>query len=260
MENLRNYQRTDTRRRTTVVVSSRVAHVAVDAKFLSVNGERFWVKGVTYGTFAPDENGDPFPPLWQVKDDFARMRDAGINTVRLYAPPPDAVADAAQRAGLYLIPDICWGPRTSELDYPGIPKLIFESTRRHAKRLAGHPAILMNSAGNEIPPLIVRWYGRKRVERFLREITETIKEAAPDTPVTYVNHPPTEYLQLPFIDVVSFNIYLEREADFRSYLARLQSLAGNRPLLLAELGLDANSRGDDAQARSLEWQLRAVME
>jgi hypothetical protein len=35
---------------------------SVRGKFLFVDKEKFYVKGVTYGTFAPDENGLQFPP------------------------------------------------------------------------------------------------------------------------------------------------------------------------------------------------------
>src|SRR5689334_2081911 len=61
----------------------------VQGRFLEVNGERFWVKGVTYGTFRPNEDGEPFPSRAQVRDDFLRMREVGVNTVRLYTTPPD---------------------------------------------------------------------------------------------------------------------------------------------------------------------------
>ena len=33
----------------------------VDGKFLNVDGVRFLVKGVAYGTFAPDASGGQFP-------------------------------------------------------------------------------------------------------------------------------------------------------------------------------------------------------
>lgn len=231
-----------------------------EAKFLRVGGQRFWIKGVTYGSFRPNEAGEPFPPFLQLKDDFARMRDAGINTVRLYAPPSDRIADAAYDAGLHLIADICWGPRRCELDDPDRVRYIFAWTREHSRRLAGHPAMLLSSIGNEIPPLMVRWYGRQRIETFLRSLHETVKEEAPHALTTYAGHPPTEYLHLPFLDVVSYNVYLERETDFRAYLARLQSLAGERPLLLSEIGMDSSRNGEAAQAQAVEWQLRAVFE
>src|SRR5262245_42775860 len=50
-----------------------------NGRFLAIGEERFWVKGVTYGTFRANEEGEPFPSRAQVRDDFARMRDAGIN-------------------------------------------------------------------------------------------------------------------------------------------------------------------------------------
>ena len=232
----------------------------VDGKFLRVGGERFWVKGVTYGTFRPNEQGEPYPPFGRLRDDFARMAEAGINTVRLYTPPSDRIADAAAEAGLYLIPDLCWGPRKCELHEPEDLSAIFDWTQSHARRLAGHPSILMFSIGNEIPPLVARWYGRRRIERFLRELNDIVRAEAPLGLVTYACHPPTEHLHLPFLDVVSFNVYLEREPEFRRYLGRLHSLAGDRPLLLTELGLDSGAHGEPAQARVLDWQLRAIFE
>lgn len=230
----------------------------VAGKLLQIGGERFLVKGVTYGTFRPNEQGEPYPSPGQQKEDFARMREAGINTVRLYTPPSDEMADRAAAAGLFIVADICWGPRTCEWDYPEWWKKAVRTTAEHAKRLAHHPAMLMFSIGNEIPPLVVRWYGRQRTEAYLRTLHEAVKEHAPDSIVTYVNHPPTEYLNLPFLDVLSFNIYLNRESDFRGYLARLHSLAGDRPLFLGELGFDSQEFGESGQAEQLATQLRAV--
>src|SRR5260370_2458777 len=195
--------------------------VQCDGKFLRVGGRRFWIKAVTYGTFGANEEGEPYPHISVVRRDFEQMRLAGINTVRLYTPPSDQLADAAGEAGLLLIPDICWGPRWCQLDSADDRRFMREWIRGHARRLAEHPAILMYSLGNEIPPLIVRWYGRARIEKWVHELYEISKEEAPQTPVTYVNHPPTEHLDLPFLDVVSWNIYLEREPEFRAYLGRL---------------------------------------
>ncbi|NQU12420.1 glycosyltransferase [bacterium] len=236
------------------------ARPSVCGKFLQLGNRRFWIKGVTYGAFRQNAAGESFPPFAQLCDDFEQMREAGINTLRLYSPPSDRIADAAAARGLLLVPDICWGPRRCELDDPQRVRFIFDWTREHSRRLAGHPAILMHSIGNEIPPLVVRWYGRERIERFLGDLWETVKEQDPRALVTYVNHPPTEYLNLPFLDVVAHNIYLERPAEFQAYLGRLQMLAGDRPVFLAEIGLDAHCHGEVAQAQFLDWQLRAVYE
>ena len=230
-------------------------------RFLLVNGSRFWVKGVTYGTFRPNENGEPYPTRSKTRDDFERMREAGINTIRLYTPPPDWLADLASEFGLHILADICWGPRRcDDFDNPERARYLRNWTRDHSRRLADHPAMLLFSIGNEIPPLMVRWYGKARIEEFLRTLNEIVKEQAPHALTTYINHPPTEYLTLPFLDVESHNIYLEREPEMRSYLARLQALAHEKPVLLAEIGLDAYKHGEAAQAQFLDWQIRAAFE
>jgi cellulose synthase/poly-beta-1,6-N-acetylglucosamine synthase-like glycosyltransferase len=104
----------------------------------------------------------------------------------------------------------------------------------------------------------VRWLGRRTVERFIEKLYRVAKDEDPETLVTYVNFPTTEFLQLPFLDFYCFNIYLESREAFEAYLARLQTLAGDRPLLLAEIGLDSRRNGEQAQADSLEWQVRSA--
>jgi glycosyltransferase involved in cell wall biosynthesis len=74
--------------------------------------------------------------------------------------------------------------------------------------------------------------------------------------VTYVNYPTTEYLDLKFLDFQCFNVYLETPDLLNAYLARLQNLAGDRPLVMAELGLDSRRNGVDKQAEVLSWQVR----
>src|SRR5215210_4404858 len=52
---------------------------------------------------------------------------------------------------------------------------------------AGHAAVLGYAIGNEIPAGIVRWHGRRRVERFLASLCTLAREADPEALVTYVS-------------------------------------------------------------------------
>src|SRR5207237_2671361 len=105
---------------------------------------------------------------------------------------------------------------------------------------------------------IGRWRGRRRVERSLERLYRAAKAEDPHALVTYVNYPSTEYLQLPFVDLVCFNVYLEAEEQLEAYFARLQNLAGDRPLMITELGLDSRGNGRDAQAITVGWQVRTA--
>ncbi len=81
---------------------SRETGPEVDGKFLRVDGERFYVRGVTYGTFAETELG-LFPRREQVKEDFAAMSAVGINTVRTYTVPKPEIFELAEEVGLKLL-------------------------------------------------------------------------------------------------------------------------------------------------------------
>src|SRR5438067_9694094 len=99
-----------------------------------------------------------------------------------------------------------------------------------------------------------------RVERFLRGLYDEAKSTSPDSLFTYVNFPPTEFLDLSFFDICAFNVYLHREPELRAYLARLQHIAGQKPLLLAEAGADSIREGDDGQAQITAMHVRAAFE
>ncbi len=231
---------------------------AVDGKFLSIAGDRFLVKGVAYGTFAPDAAGRQFPAPAIVAEDFERMREAGLNTVRTYTAPDAGLLDAAARHGLRVMVGLPWPQHIAFLDDPDLRRRICGDIIARVRELSDHPAALVFALGNEIPAPIVRWHGQARVERFLRELYHDVKAAAPEALLTYVNYPPTEYLSLPFLDVCAFNVYLHAESDLRRYLARLQHLAGHRPLLLAEAGADSRGEGDGGQASIAAMHVRTA--
>ena len=236
------------------------ARVVADGKFLRAGNERFLVKGVSYGTFAPDPQGHQFPSASRVAEDFHRMVELGINTVRVYTPPPMELLDEAARHGLRVIVGLPWQQHTAFLDDRGLARTIRRELVAQVRSLASHPAALLFALGNEIPAGVVRWHGRRRVERFVRSLFTDAKSAAPEALFTYVNFPPTEFLDLSFLDVCAFNVYLHREPELRAYLARLQNVAGHRPLLLAEAGADSRRAGEQEQARITAMHVQAAFE
>ena len=232
--------------------------VRAEGKFLRVNGEPFLVRGVAYGTFAPREDGHLFPEPAQVRSDFAMMADAAINTVRTYTLPPGDVLDAAAEHGLRIFAGLAWPQHVAFLDDRRLRREILRLVREQARTLSGHPALLLTAIGNEIPPAVVRWHGQCRVEQFIRAAIGEARNAAPGMLLTYVNYPPTEFLELPSLDVHAFNVYLHDEEAMRAYTARLQHLAGHRPLLLAECGADSQRLGPEEQASLASMQVRVA--
>ena len=234
--------------------------VFIDGKFLSAGDRRFLVKGVTYGTFAPREHGRQFPAPPVVRRDFAAMARAGLNTVRLYTPPSPSLLDDAAAEGLRVLVGLPWTQHVAFLDDRSLTDAIRRDVVRQVRALADHPAVLMFALGNEVPPGVVRWHGHKRVERFLQNLCDDARNAAPDALFTYVNYPPTSFLDLSSFDVCAFNVYLHREPELRAYLGHLHNVAGQKPLLLAEAGADSIREGLDGQAAITAQHIRTAFE
>jgi len=232
----------------------------VRGKFLFAGDEKFYVRGVTYGAFQPDASGHEYHDPNVIERDFAQMAANGINTVRIpHTMPPRSLLGAARRHGLRVMVGLSAEQYLGFLiDRKKSLADIEALVRAKVRECAGHPALLCYALGNEIPSTMARWLGRRKIERYLKRLCRVIKEEDPDGLVTYVNYPTTEYLQLPFLDLVCFNVYLESQERFEAYLARLQNIAGDRPLIMSELGLDALRNGEDVQARSLDWQVRTA--
>lgn len=231
---------------------------AIEGKFISTGCGKWFVRGVTYGTFRPDSEGLDYPSADIVERDFAAMWHNGFNTVRTYTVPPRWLLDCAQRNGLRVLVGLPWEQHIDFLADENRAASIIVRVREGVRACAAHPAVLAYAVGNEIPASIVRWLGRRRVENFIKRLCIAAKAEDPEALVTYVNYPSTEYLVLPFLDFVCFNVYLESEERLESYLARLQNIAGDRPLVLAEVGLDSRRNGTHAQASVLASQVRNI--
>jgi O-antigen biosynthesis protein len=231
----------------------------VRGKFIFLDdGTKLYLRGVTYGTFRPLQDGAEYPGREVVERDFTAMAANGINAVRTYTVPPRWLLDSADRHGLHVMVGLSVERHVGFLaDKKGAPD-IKALVRAGVRACASHPAVLCYVIANEIPASIVRWFGARRIERYLKGLCQAARAEDPRALVTYVNYPSTEYLDLPFLDLVCFNLYLESRERLEAYLARLQNLAGERPLVLTEVGLDSRRNGELMQAQVLDWQIRAA--
>lgn len=227
-------------------------------KFLYHGDRKLYLRGVTYGPFRPDDGGRQYHAPETVARDFAAMREAGVNAVRTYTVPPSWVLDRAADHDLHVLVGLPWEQHVAFLGNRRVARDIEARVRQGVRSCAGHCAVLGYAIGNEVPSAVVRWHGHRRMERYIERLFHAAKAEDPGALVAYVNYPSTEYLELPFVDLVCYNLYLERRADYAAYLDRLQNLAGDKPLVIAETGLDSLRNGTATQSRSLDWQVRSA--
>ncbi len=235
------------------------APVRVQAKFFFEGDRKFFVKGVTYGPFAPDAEGAHFGTSDGARADLALMRDTGINLVRVYYVPPRWFLDACADHGIRCLVSIPWAEHIEFLNDRKTRREIEQAVVAAVRENRGHPAIFGYLVGNEIPSHMVRWLGPHRVTEFVENLIYLAKRANPEALYSYASFPPTEYLLPQNADFFTFNVYLHRQEDFDRYLARLQNLAEDRPLLLGEFGMDTIRHSEDEQAEMLGWHIDSVV-
>ena len=232
--------------------------VRIDGKFFRAGGEKFWVKGVTYGPFRPREDGVALPDQHQIEADMRQIIGLGANVVRVYHIPPREFLDTAQQFRLKVFVDIPWSKHRCFLDGREEKQSGLRAVREAARACRNHPALFALSVVNEIPADVARWTGQERVERFIDELIDVAHQEDPESLVTFAGFPPVEYLRPKGVDFYTMNVYLHKRQELRSYLQRLQNLADEKPLLLGEYGIDSLRNGEDEQAELLAMHVEEV--
>jgi GT2 family glycosyltransferase len=224
-----------------------------DGKFFRSGSERVWLRAVNYG---------PFPGGWpeSFEPDFRRIAAAGFNALRLFEMPDRRLLDAAERHGLRIFGGLKWGQDADFFRRPGLLSAARVGLANALHETAGHPALAGVFVANEIPADLVRWMGPARVRLVIEELISLGRECAPELLFAYANYPSTEYLEPENADFSAFNIYLEDADAFRSYVKRLHHIAGDRPLVISEFGLDSRRNGLDRQAETLRWAMGIARE
>ena len=128
--------------------TSVVGRPTVRGKFLYLGKEKFWVRGISYGTFFVETNGEERFAVETVERDFAQMAANGFNVVRVHTGPPRWLLDVALQNGLRVMVGLNWGEHMAFLDEPGKVKEIEARIRRWIRVCAGHPAVFGYSIGN----------------------------------------------------------------------------------------------------------------
>jgi glycosyltransferase involved in cell wall biosynthesis len=236
-----------------------VEPLRVDGKFFRIGAAKHFVKGVTYGPFAPGADNTQFPEPAMVERDFALMKTAGINTVRVFTVPPLRLLDAAQRHGLKVLVGLPWSQHVAFLDSAEVEAGIREALVSGVRACARHEAVFAYLVGNEIPPDIIRWHGAHRVEKFVASLAALVRREHPGALVSYASFPSTEYLNIAdCCDFLCFNVYLHDETAFRRYIARLHNLCVTKPLVLTEFGADSLRSSEAEQRDILSWHIKAA--
>lgn len=230
--------------------------VQASGKFFRLGGEKWLLKGVAYGPF---EGPGGYPSREAAERDVRHIVSLGFNVVRVYMPPPPWFCELCAEVGLRLLIGWPWPSHTDFLRSRARRVELLEVAREVFESLRGRPAVWGFMVGNEVPALLVRWMGRRRVRQFLEDLIVLGRRLHPQALFAYATFPSTEYLTPRNADFFACNIYLEEREAFERYLDRLHHIAGDKPLVISEFGMDTQRNGEARQAEVISWAWEAAL-
>jgi len=207
------------------------SQIRIEGRKILVNESPYFIKGICYNPVAKGDTVRNFKPLNQ---DLALMKEAGINTIRVYSPIEEkAVLDEIDEAGMKVI--IGFG-----YNQDGNYDILSGTFIDYVTTYKDHNAILMWELGNEYN------YHPEWFDNDLKNWYKAMNDAAKLIHVTDPNHPvTTAHGDLPNslalnigteIDVWGMNVYRWDNATdlFKEWIA-----VSNKPMYLSEAGGDS---------------------
>ena len=205
--------------------------VRIDAQKIVVNDRPYLIKGICYHPVPKGSNERSFASIDQ---DLSLMIEAGINTIRVYAPIDDvAILDKIHAAGIKLIVGFGY-------NQGGVFDIASGSLLDYVTKYKTHPAILFWELGNEynyhpewFDGDINNWYTA------LEKTAQLINALDANHPVSTAHGeiPTQEVLnENPSIDVWGVNVY---RWDLPGSLIAEWKSRSTKPLYFSEAGADS---------------------
>jgi len=226
--------------------------VGIRNGWFTIDGEPFLVVGVGYEIGARPGRlpwaRDFEPEL--LHNDFRRIREAGFNTIRCWAPMTDSELGIAADYGLWVIQGLWIDPKGDFAD-PAFRKKCFDQLEREITRLSRHPNILGYLLMNEPHGEAVYHAGIETMERFFQDLAGIVQKIDPDRPFSYSNCVFTDFIRPSMFSFVAQNVYpyspdtIRRALGYRTYLEILKNrFAPDKPFIVTEFGLSVSEKGD----------------
>ena len=122
----------------------------VRAKFIFVGNQKFFIKGVTYGAFRPNDAGVECHDPGKIRRDFQLMASNGINTVRIqHTTPPVHLLDIAAEDDLRVMVGLSAEQHVGHLLDGNGPAKALSGIRSKVRSCMRHPALAGATSGSQ---------------------------------------------------------------------------------------------------------------
>ena len=212
-------------------INSYGIEVKIENNTMVVNGESFYMKGICYH---PVKIGKTKRSFDNLDDDIILMKEAGINTIRVYEPIDDInVLDKLGNAGIKVV--ISFG-----YNQKGKFDIVSGTFINYVRKYKSHEAILMWELGNEYN-YNPQWFGGdiNNWYKAMELVSQIIQIEDPDRLVSSAHGdlPSKDALNIASsIQVWGMNVY--RWDKPASIFSEWQAIS-DKPMYFAELGADS---------------------
>ena len=212
-------------------INSYGIEVKIENNTMVVNGESFYMKGICYH---PVKIGKTKRSFDNLDDDLILMKEAGINTIRVYEPIDDInVLDKLADAGIKVV--ISFG-----YNQKGKFDIVSGTFINYVRKYKNHEAILMWELGNEYN-YNPQWFGGdiNNWYKAMELVSQIIQIEDPDRLVSSAHGdlPSKDALNIASsIQVWGMNVY--RWDKPASIFSEWQAIS-DKPMYFAELGADS---------------------
>ena len=212
-------------------INSYGIEVKIENNTMVVNGESFYMKGICYH---PVKIGKTKRSFDNLDDDLILMKEAGINTIRVYEPIDDInVLDKLADAGIKVV--ISFG-----YNQKGKFDIVSGTFINYVRKYKNHEAILMWELGNEYN-YNPQWFGGdiNNWYKAMELVSQIIQIEDPDRLVSSAHGdlPSKDALKIASsIQVWGMNVY--RWDKPASIFSEWQAIS-DKPMYFAELGADS---------------------
>ena len=212
-------------------INSYGIEVKIENNTMVVNGESFYMKGICYH---PVKIGKTKRSFDNLDEDIILMKEAGINTIRVYEPIDDInVLDKLADAGIKVV--ISFG-----YNQKGKFDIVSGTFINYVRKYKNHEAILMWELGNEYN-YNPQWFGGdiKNWYKAMELVSQIIQIEDPDRLVSSAHGdlPSKDALNIASsIQVWGMNVY--RWDKPASIFSEWQAIS-DKPMYFAELGADS---------------------
>ena len=212
-------------------INSYGIEVKIENNKMVVNGESFYMKGICYH---PVKIGKTKRSFDNLDDDIILMKEAGINTIRVYEPIDDInVLDKLADAGIKVV--ISFG-----YNQKGKFDIVSGTFINYVRKYKSHEAILMWELGNEYN-YNPQWFGGdiNNWYKAMELVSQIIQIEDPDRLVSSAHGdlPSKDALNIASsIQVWGMNVY--RWDKPASIFSEWQAIS-DKPMYFAELGADS---------------------